>query len=50
MPHPSPTQPPNRTFPTCRAKRHLYIIGDHDNWKHLRYFNFLATTILADRR
>ncbi|MFC9250181.1 DEAD/DEAH box helicase [Amycolatopsis thailandensis] len=33
-----------------RAKRRLYIIGNHDNWKHLRYFNFLATTMPADRQ
>ncbi len=33
-----------------RAKRRLYIIGNHDNWKHLRYFNILAATIPADRK
>lgn len=33
-----------------RAKRRLYIIGNHDNWKHLRYFNILAATIPTHRR
>jgi hypothetical protein len=28
-----------------RAKRRLYVIGNRDNWKDLRYFNVLAKTL-----
>jgi len=32
-----------------RAKRRLYVIGNRDNWKNLRYFNVLATTVPVNR-
>lgn len=30
-----------------RAKHRLYVIGNYDNWKRLRYFTTLAATILT---
>lgn len=31
--------------PVSRAKRRLYVIGNREKWRNLRFFDVLATTL-----